>query len=383
LGWTANWERLSISGLATLEFDTYDPALSLILLIGPPPLGGGGGGQNYNTGLDWSTTLGDDVSTGTDGDHVTGADSGPDGSLYVCGNTKDPNFPAAVGVTLYPYVGEWEMFYGKFDYAPGNSALDAVNSWTTFIGGALNDRPHTLVFNEVEEKLYVGGWTRSLDIPILPASNPNDGSFWQGARKGNQDGYILKADPISGVVNRTSYFGGDGDDAISSMIIDASGRVFTSGSTSSVSGPSNPTCISPSTGFPLCDPTTNNYFQGSNGGGWDAFLARIDAGFYLGLSTFFGGTGDDATIDLAYQYRPPGSMGPKDRVILVGRSTGTVPQGPNGDFVMAGNGDNSGFLAAFVSNGTLHWSTNIQGLNSLQAAVVDDSSLGLHAQLPD
>jgi hypothetical protein len=42
---------------------------------------------------------------------------------------------------------------------------------------------------------------------------------------------------------------------------------------------------------------------------------------------------------------------------------------------MNGNGQSSGFLATFVSSGVLHWATNIQGLNSLQASVVDDSSL--------
>ncbi len=374
LGWTANWERLSSNGLATLEFESYDPALSLILLIGPPPLGGGGG-QNYNTGLDWSTTFGDDNGLGFGGDHITGADHGPDGSIYVCGNTRDVNFPAAAGIAIYPYVGGWDMFYGRYRYAPGNAALDAANTFTTFFGGTGDEKPHALIYGVVDDKVYIGGWSQSSDAPILPSTDPNDGTFWQGTRKGSRDGFLMKVDPATGIVDRSTYFGGDGEDAISSLVEISTGTVFFSGVTASSTGVVSTTCTSTATGFPLCDPAGSNYWQTTNGGGWDSFIARVDGSFQLTLSTFYGGSGNDVTLDMAYQYRPAGSSGPKDRVILVGRSTGTVPQGPNGDFVMNGNGQNSGFLAAFVSTGVIHWATNIQGLNSLQAAVVDDSSL--------
>lgn len=168
------------------------------------------------------------------------------------------------------------------------------------------------------------------------------------------------------------YFGGSARDVITAFTEDESGNVWFSGITESPTG-EEAGCNSPSSAFPLCDPAGANYWQPNNAGGTDAFLARIDAGFHLTYSTFFGSPANDRTYDMAYL---PSSIPVLRRIALVGRSLGTIPAPVlAGAFQQPGNAQKSGFIATFDTQGEQKWSTNVQGLSSLQAVAIQKGNL--------
>jgi plastocyanin len=80
----------------------------------------------------------------------------------------------------------------------------------------------------------------------------------------------------------STYLGGSGNDAGLGIAMDTSGNAYVTGYTNS-------------TNFPTANP-----LQAANGGGYDAFVAKVNAvGSALVYSTYFGGSGDDIGQSIA------------------------------------------------------------------------------------
>ncbi len=362
LPWMGKWEEVNSTGLATILFENYDPTLPVVLQIGPPPMGGGGP-QNLNEGLDWSTSIGEDVQLATY-DCVTGAVCDPvTADLYLTGNHQYGELGLIPG--YFQEEVDMNTWVSKIEYAPGVPELDAVVAWTTMIGGTANDFSKAIHLNNAGTALYVGGQTMSADISAFPESDPNDGTYWEGTLKGLSDGLLIRLSTTGGLVSKQVLFGGAGKDLITAFTEDGDGAIWFSGVTDSQTGAED-NCNSPATAFPLCNPPENNYWQPNNAGGTDAFLTCFDADFHMTLSTFYGSTGNDRAFDMAYL---PAAADPARRIVLVGRAGTTIPQiSIPGAFQQSGNAHKSGMIATFDGLGALVWSTNLQGLNSLQAA---------------
>lgn len=374
--WTPEYDIIDAGGLVHFTFDGFDANLPLIYEVGPAPMGGGGGGGSDN--LDWSTMIGTDAG-GAEGDFGHALDAADDGSPFVAGSTPDPTYPVANGALAYQ-GGFWDAYVMHFLYDPGNAATDAVQDWVTYYGGTDLERFTELHVSNDNTKVHCVGWTTSDDIVKAPAVDPMDGSYFQTNLKGSTDGVLVTLDPSNGFLLRGLYFGGNGDDMLTTITEDMDGHIFVAGTTNSTSGGSN-SCNSPTSGLALCDPTTSNYYQTSNAGGSDCFIAALEDDYTLLWSTFYGSSADDVAYDLAYM---PGVVGPSnttERLVLVGTTKGTVPaSGATGLFQQAGNGQENGFIATFKLGSFLGepgWATNLQGIKGLYAASVHDGELAV------
>ncbi len=371
--WTATWDLHEWQATVRLQLGDFDPENTLILQVGPPPMGGGGGG-GQSEGLNWSTLLGSGEPTFNNGLFSFGnaAVSTPDGDLIATGNTDHIQFPAVFGTTQAPFAGETDIWYGRFNYAPGNSAADAVNLYTTFVGGSEVDRPQAALRTS-NDRYYIAGWTKSQDLQSIPTVNPNDGSYYQSVLHGLNDGFILRLEPSDGEIARLTYLGGDGEEMITAITEDISGNLVFAGSTTS-DGAYSGTCNSAVSGFPLCDPLGNNYQQDSIAGGVDAFLFRVDSTFHLNWSTLYGGPGNDRLYDAA-STRVVGGDPTKQLVVLVGCTDADMPDGENGAWHQDGNDQPNGWIATFRSDGMQKWSTNLHGLLQLEAVTASGDNI--------
>ncbi len=107
-------------------------------------------------------------------------------------------------------------------------------------------------------------------------SNSGQNSIYNSYRGGNSDGFILMFDPIYGQDIWASYFGGPGDDTLSSITIDADDNLYILGSTNSTTGVA-----------------TTNAYQTTKNEGYDFMLARISANHILNWCTYYGGNGNE------------------------------------------------------------------------------------------
>ena len=127
---------------------------------------------------------------------------------------------------------------------------------------------------------YVAGRTTSTDFPV-------GGTPFQGTSGGGTDAFVAKLNPAaSGAASLVyaTYLGGSGDDGCNGIVVEASGNATVVGRTDS-------------TNFPM---GTGTPFQSTNGGGFDAFVARLGpAGSTLLYATYLGGSGEDRGFSIA------------------------------------------------------------------------------------
>ncbi|QQR85815.1 MAG: T9SS type A sorting domain-containing protein [Flavobacteriales bacterium] len=365
LGWAPGWEEDVDGDKLFFVWDSYDPQLPLVFLIGMPPPPGAGPVAD----LDWSTTVGLGMGTtlgGGGNEFISAATSADDGDLLVAGNTTDDAFPANTGST--PHAGSHDFVFGRFEYAPGDPDNDARVWWMTYFGGTGNEKP-TVIHRSSNNEIYVAGWTGSEDIIMFPPVDPADGTYWQSTLKGATDGLIIKVNPDDGALLRSTYFGGDEDEMVTAVTEDAANNIYLAGATTSSDGDYND-CNSVLTGFPMCD--LGDYQQTTNGGGTDGFIMKLDENFNLKWSTLWGGAGNDLIYDAAFDNDAIGNLA-NQHVIFVGGTTGPIPTGPTGTYFIQGVlGDSTGFYIAFNPDGVIRRGSTIHGLRALHAVAVND-----------
>jgi hypothetical protein len=107
----------------------------------------------------------------------------------------------------------------------------------------------------------------------------------QTASGGGSDAFVVQIDPTGATLVYATYLGGSGLDRGTGIAIDTAGRISVTGETSSGD-------------FPTVDA-----FQGSPGGGRDAFVARLDpaqqGAASLLSASYLGGSGDDVGFGIA------------------------------------------------------------------------------------
>jgi hypothetical protein len=242
-----------ITGFASAnDFPIYNP-------------GGGAYFQGYQGGYDvfilkfsnsgvrqWATFYG-----GGQGDQGRGIAIDTSGNVFVTGNTASTAFPV-----YDPGGGAYfqDSLSGIGPYASDVFILEFNNSgvrqWATYYGGAYPDYGQSFAA-DASGNAFVTGYT-SGDFPIY---DPGGGAYFQG-HAGGTDAFILKFANI-GVRQWATCCGGNGDDVGSSITTDVSGNVFITG-------------YAYSSDFPTYNPGGGAYFQGTNGGGYDAFIVKFE-----------------------------------------------------------------------------------------------------------
>jgi hypothetical protein len=229
------------------------------------------------TALIYSTYLG---GTGTDYGQALAVDAA--GNAYVTGLTGSTDFPTTGsayqgtfggGIFIPPFEVASDAFLTKLN-ASGSDLL-----YSTYLGGTLTDLALGVAL-DASGNAYVTGRTASTDFPV-------GGAPFQGTSGGGRDAFVVKLNPLaSGTASLVyaTYLGGSGDDGGNGIVVDGSGNATVAGRTDS-------------TDFPMGIGTP---FQSTNGGGFDAFAARLDpAGSTLLYATYLGGTGDDRGFSIA------------------------------------------------------------------------------------
>ncbi len=155
--------------------------------------------------------------------------------------------------------------------------INITRDWGTY----LYDERYVITDSAVNSQgyLYIIGTILRINNQI-PNSfnnpNPNENSIYSSYRGGNSDGFILIVDPVNGQNIWGSYFGGPGDDTLSSITIDANDNLYILGSTNSTTGVA-----------------TANAYQTNKNAGYDFMLARISANHVLNWCTYYGGNGNE------------------------------------------------------------------------------------------
>ena len=159
--------------------------------------------------------------------------------------------------------GQEEAFVTKLNSA-GNALV-----YSSFLGGSGSDFATGLALDS-SGNAYVTGYTSSPDFPVT------SGAFQTAFGGGYYNAFVAKLNPAGAALVYATYLGGSGSDMASGIAVDSSGAAFVTGQTSS-------------TNFP-----TSNPVQATQGGGGDAFLAKLNAaGNALVFSTYLGGRSAD------------------------------------------------------------------------------------------
>ena len=211
--------------------------------------------------LRYSTYLGGSV-----GDIGFGIAADAAGNAYVTGYTTSPNFPTT-NPLAGTYAGDADAFVTKL-----NAAGTAV-VYSTYLGGSGGDYGQGIAV-DAAGNAYVAGYTTS---PNFPTMNP-----FQASLDGGYDVFVTKLNALGNGLVYSTYLGGSGVDYGNGIAVDPEGNAYVTGSTDS-------------TDFP-----TQNPFQATAGGGYDAFVTKLNtAGKALVYSTYLGGSSTDAGKGIA------------------------------------------------------------------------------------
>lgn len=286
-----------------------DPVLSFCTFQG-----GGSGDAGYGTAIDSS------------------------GNIFVVGATASTDFPDTNAYQGSMAGGAWDAFVAKY------SADYQTLLYSTFLGGTESDYAYGVAIDNVGSP-YVVGRTNSPDFPTVSPIMPADSAH---------DAFVVKLSADGSSMVYGTYLGGSGADYGWDIAVDASANAYVTGYTLS-------------TDFPIVMP-----IQDTNGGGFDAFVSKINSsGTALVYSTYLGGVGTDIgqaiTVDAS------------NRAVVTGYTFSTnfpkVNQFQNELNVMTGHAD--AFVSKVNSLGTaLTYSTYLGGTRAEYASDVKVGSSG-------
>jgi pimeloyl-ACP methyl ester carboxylesterase len=215
------------------------------------------------TGLVYAGFLG---GSGTDVGWGIAVDA--DGNAYVTGYTWSRNFPAVVGPDT-SYNGNRDAFVAKVN--PSGTGL----VYAGFLGGSDRDEGQGIAV-DADGNAYVTGVTDSRNFPAVvgPDTSYNGGYF---------DAFVAKVNPSGTGLVYAGFLGGSDWDVGEGIAVDADGNAYVTGATDSRNFPA---VVGPDTSY--------------NGGGYDAFVAKVNpSGTGLVYAGFLGGSDRDVGEGIA------------------------------------------------------------------------------------
>ena len=205
---------------------------------------------------------------GSGSDIANGIAVDNDGNAYVTGSTESgaASFPVTVGPNLVYGGGTTDAFVAKVN-AAGTALV-----YAGFVGGSESDSAAGITVDS-EGHAYVVGDTFSPEASF-PAQAGPDLTF-----NGVRDAFVTKVNPSGTALVYAGYIGGSQFDVASAVAVDAGGHAYVVGYT----GSDEETFL-----------TTAGPDLTFNGGGQDAFIAKVDSsGGALEYAGYIGGAGFD------------------------------------------------------------------------------------------
>jgi hypothetical protein len=192
------------------------------------------------------------------------------GSVYVAGGTSSLNFPGVLGKFQATLTGTLNAFVAKLDATAGSL------TFATYLGGSTSDVAGGIAADSTGQ-VYVVGQTQSTNFPTHNA--------FQTAFGGNLDAFVTVLNNTFTSLVYSTYLGGPAADAGTGIALDSGKKIYMTGNTlGSV-------------------PVTGGVFQGTSGGGQDAFVAKLDPTLSgtasLIYSTYLGGSGAETADGIA------------------------------------------------------------------------------------
>jgi Bacterial Ig-like domain (group 3)/Beta-propeller repeat len=197
------------------------------------------------------------------------------GNAYVTGYTESDDFPVTAGAFQTTCNGgsncmsDPDAFVTKI--SPEGSAL----VYSTYLGGSNFDVGFGIAVDGAGNA-YVTGSTESTDFPT---KNPLQSTFGGGIA----DAFVAEINPAGSALIYSTYLGGSAADQAFGIALDGAGNAYVAGLTVSID-------------FPTKNPLQSTY----GGGGYDAFVSKINAaGSALVYSTYLGGSRPDLAFGIA------------------------------------------------------------------------------------
>jgi len=186
-------------------------------------------------------------------------------NVYIAGTTSSTNFPLQ-NAAFSANVGLADIFVTKLD------ATGANLIYSTYVGGSGMDRADGIAIDGSGNAFVVGRVdSSSTNFPTTA------GSFGPVYRGGDFDGIVFKLNAQGNGLVYSAFLGGEDNDSVEGVAVDSLGNAYVTGGTKS-------------TGFP----TTVNAYQTTRAGDTDAYLTKINSGgTALAYSSYLGGGGTD------------------------------------------------------------------------------------------
>lgn len=295
----------------------------------------------------------------------------PGGGAYFQSVNKSAAFGNSSDNNFYK-----DLFLAKFNQ---NTQL----VWSTLFGGRGEEYAGDIAIDNTNQKIYISGITKSVRVgtPVntytangtFPLFNSGSGYFQQDINGTNTppklDGFISKLS-MGGVLEHSTFFGGQDEDGSFGLLVDNSGNLFLSGYTITNFYGNTACAVSTNGGFPFCP--ASSYTQAA-GGSYDSFVAKFDSNLNLTWSTYYGGNDSESAGILGAENRVAMNKFTND-VYVVGttRSCAGYPALQNSPFYYQptnsystactnGIAPSDGFVLGFDNNGVRNLATQFGG----------------------
>lgn len=296
----------------------------------------------------WSTYYGGTANEGAVSYTGISIAVGQGNTLWMVGTTSSSNLPVLNGGGGAYYQG---TLAGTYDIFVVKFTLAGVRQHATYIGGSADDGglSHGNGADcDALGNLYIASRMQSTNFPLV---NPGGTSYFDNSQNGGDDIVLIKLSPAGAMLWSTIY-GGSGDDINYSMDLHVD-RIFNKVYLG--------TC-SASTNIPTLNPGGLHYFDGTQNGLTDMYLARFALDGTLEWGTFIGGSGDE-WLAMSVSTAPDGDIA----MINLTGSTNMPLVNPGGT-AFFDNTHNGGtwdiYVCRFEQNGAMSWSTYYGSTNN-------------------
>jgi hypothetical protein len=227
--------------------------------------------------LVWATYLGGSMGEELVSDLVVDGQ----GRVYVAGSTTAPDFPRQN--PLRGYQGGDQL--GTDGFVVRLSTDGTTLDFATYLGGAGDDAVTALALGP-DGDVVVAGTTTSDDFPATLGVVQPERAGQEGATA-RTDAFIARLDADDARLVYATYLGGTGQEIPSGLAVDATGRAWVTGLTTSFD-------------FPTQNALQTTFAGPIRAMEGDAFVARLSAdGTALDVATYLGGSQDDQPTGLA------------------------------------------------------------------------------------